>query len=464
MSNFQAELPSTGVASTEPTLFGQPIGLYVLFFTEMWERFSYYGMRALLTLYMVNYLSKPEIGAGVLGFSAIKNFFGNPSAQALSSQIYGNYTALVYLTPFFGGILADRIIGQRKTVVLGGVLMACGHFLMAIESFFFPALLLIILGNGCFKPNVSTQVGGLYPQGDPRRDGAYGIFYVGINLGAFFAPLVCGTLGQTMGWHYGFSAAGIGMVVGLIVYIAGQKYLAPDNLMEMKANQLAGKTEKQPLTRSEWVRIGGLMALCVLNVFFWAVYEQQGNTIALWADKLTDRHIFGTSWEMPSTWFQSVNPFFIFAFTPLLTLFWNQQASSGKETPTVNKMAIGLFFVGLSYTVMFFSAKTLTGTNLTSAWYLIGFFVLLTIGELYVSPVGLSLVTKVAPARIVSMMMGLWFLSVFGGNSLGGNLGTLWEKMPKENFFLLMIAISFATSLAIWAFSSPLKKAMSSQD
>ncbi|MBC7879973.1 MAG: peptide MFS transporter [Anaerolineae bacterium] len=464
MSNFQAELPSTGVPSAEPTLFGQPIGLYVLFFTEMWERFSYYGMRALLTLYMVNYLSKPEIGAGVLGYSAIQNFFGNPSAQALSSQIYGNYTALVYLTPFLGGILADRIIGQRKTVVLGGVLMACGHFLMAIESFFFPALLLIILGNGCFKPNVSTQVGGLYPQGDPRRDGAYGIFYVGINLGAFFAPLVCGTLGQTMGWHYGFSAAGIGMVVGLIVYIAGQKYLAPDNLMEMKANQLAGKTEKQPLTRSEWVRIGGLMALCVLNVFFWAVYEQQGNTIALWADKLTDRHIFGTSWEMPSTWFQSVNPFFIFAFTPFLTLLWNQQASRGKETPTVNKMALGLFFVALSYMVMFFSAKTLTGTNLTSAWYLIGFFVFLTIGELYVSPVGLSLVTKVSPPRIVSMMMGLWFLSVFGGNSLGGNLGTLWEKMPKENFFLLMTGIALATSLAIWAFSSPLKKAMSHQD
>jgi proton-dependent oligopeptide transporter, POT family len=464
MSNIQAELPGAGVPSTEATIFGQPVGLYVLFFTEMWERFSYYGMRALLTLYMVNYLSKPEIGAGVLGYGAIKNLFGNPSVQALSSQIYGTYTALVYLTPFFGGILADRIIGQRKTVVVGGVLMAMGHFLMAVESLFFPALLLIILGNGCFKPNVSTQVGGLYLQGDPRRDGAYGIFYVGINLGAFFAPLVCGTLGQKYGWHYGFSAAGIGMVLGLFVYLGGQKYLAPDNLMEIKAKQQAGTAEKQPLTNSEWIRIGALMALCFLNVFFWAVYEQQGNTIALWADKLTDRHIFGTSWEMPSTWFQSVNPFFIFAFTPFLTLFWNGQASRGKETPTVNKMAIGLFFVALSYIVMFFSAKTLTGDNLTSAWYLIGFFVFLTIGELYVSPVGLSLVTKVAPARIVSMMMGLWFLSVFGGNYLAGYLGTFWETMPKENFFLLMTGIATATSLAIWAFSSPLKKAMSSQD
>ncbi|HET9234505.1 MAG TPA: peptide MFS transporter, partial [Candidatus Eisenbacteria bacterium] len=210
----------------------------------MWERFSYYGMRSLLVLYMVNHLFlKPEVGKEVLGFNAIKgileSMFGPLPAQPLSSQIYGLYTAFVYLTPLFGGMLADRVLGQRRTVILGAVLMAIGHFLMAVESLFFLALMFLILGNGAFKPNISTQVGGLYPEGDSRRDRAFTIFYMGINLGAFFSPIICGTLGQTVGWHYGFGAAGVGMVLGLIVYLSGQKYLAPDNLMKIKAERAA---------------------------------------------------------------------------------------------------------------------------------------------------------------------------------------------------------------------------------
>ena len=215
------------------TWFGHPRGLFFLFLTEMWERFSYYGMRSLLVLYMLDHLFlRPDVGQAVLGFTAIKGgleaMFGPLAAQPLSSQIYGLYTALVYATPFFGGMLADRILGQRKSVILGGLLMAAGHFMMAFEQSFFLALMLLILGNGAFKPNISTQVGSLYAQGDSRRDGAFTIFYMGINLGAFFAPLVCGTLGQKVGWHYGFGAAGVGMVVGLIIYLWGQKHLAPD--------------------------------------------------------------------------------------------------------------------------------------------------------------------------------------------------------------------------------------------
>jgi len=216
----------------EKTFLGHPRGLFVLFFTEMWERFSYYGMRSILVLYMVRHLFiQPDVGARVLGFNALKGFLEaifrtHYDAQPLSSQIYGLYTGLVYFTPFFGGMLADRVLGQRKTVVVGGVLMAIGHFMMASERMFFPALMFLILGNGCFKPNISTQVGLLYPPGDPRRDRAFSIFYVGINLGAFFAPIVCGSLGQSkqFGWHWGFAAAGVGMILGLIIYLLNQKY------------------------------------------------------------------------------------------------------------------------------------------------------------------------------------------------------------------------------------------------
>lgn len=460
MSNYQAEAP-LGTQIGQATIAGHPPGLYILFFTEMWERFSYYGMRALLVLYIVNHLSKPEVAAGVLGFTALRGglegVFGPLSVQALASQIYGLYTAFVFLTPFFGGLLADRVLGQRKTVIIGGTLMAIGHFLMAFESLFFPALLFIIFGNGAFKPNISTQVGLLYPQGDPRRDRAFSIFYVGINLGAFFAPLVCGTLGQVYGWHYGFSAAGIGMVAGLIFYILlGPKYLPSDNLARAKAEH----RENIPLTREEWGRIGALGALFILVIFFWAVYEQQGNTIALWADQNTDRNLFGNGWLFPSSWVQSINPFLIFTLTPVLTTLWARQSRQGKEPDTVTKMAIGCLFLGIGFLFLVGAANNLSPSGQSSVLWLLGFFFFLTVGELHLSPVGLSMVTKVAPAKIVSMMMGAWFLANFAGNYLAGYLGSFWEKMPKGGFFLLMAGIAITAAVAIWSFSRPLKNVM----
>jgi POT family proton-dependent oligopeptide transporter len=443
---------------------GHPKGLYVLFFTEMWERMSYYGMRALLVLYMTSYLFQPEKAKDVLGFNTVKGIleaiFGPLAIQPLSSQIYGLYTGFVYATPILGGILADRILGQRKTVILGGLIMAFGHFLMASERLFFPALLCLVIGNGAFKPNLSTQVGLLYEQGDPRRDRAFNIYYVGINLGAFLAPLICGTLGQKVGWHYGFGAAGVGMLLGLVVYLWGQKHLAPDNLATQKTAKAEGKTaEKQELTSEERGRIIALVVLCAINVVFWAVYEQQGNTMQLWADKQTHwPTIFG--FQIPSTWFQSFNPAMIFTLTPLINILWTKQAREGKEPSSVIKMAYGCSLIGIPFVVMIIAAQAIGPEGKGSLIWPFACTLMLTVGELYLSPVGLSLVTKLAPGRMVSMLMGMWFLSNFFGNYLSGYIGTFWDKWPKERFFLLLTVLGVGAGLAIFGISRWLRRIM----
>jgi proton-dependent oligopeptide transporter, POT family len=444
----------------QKTILGHPSGLFVLFFTEMWERVSYYGMRALLVLYMVNYLI-PRVHSGashVVGFMSLQHgleaVFGPLAVQPLSSQIYGLYTAFVYFTPFFGGMLADRVLGQRKCVVIGGVLMAIGQFLLAVESMFLPGLFFLILGNGCFKPNLATQVGSLYPQGDPRRDRAFTIYYMGVNLGAFIAPLVCGTLGQVYGWSYGFASAGVGMVLGIIFYLWGQRYLAKDELTRARE----AKVEYAPLTGKEWKAIGGLTVLMLLNIVFWGVYEQQGNTMQLFADRNTDWHIFGL--EMPSTWFQAVNPFFIFTLTPLLNMFWTWQSRRGTEPPSVTKMALGCTLLGLSFLPLIYVTSGMQPDQRINFMWLVGGTFFYTIGEIYLSPIGLSLVTKVAPARLVSMLMGMWYFSNFFGNYLTGYLGTFYEKMSKESFFSMIALLAVVAGAAIFALQKPLKNAV----
>jgi POT family proton-dependent oligopeptide transporter len=445
----------------EKTWFGHPRGLFVLFLTEMWERFSYYGMRSLLVLYMVDHLFiNPDVGQRVLGFNALRgaleSAFGHLDAQPLASQVYGLYTGFVYFTPFFGGLLADRVLGQRRTVIIGAVLMAIGHFLMASERLFLPALLFLIAGNGCFKPNISTQVGLLYPEGDPRRDGAFTIFYMGINLGAFFSPLVCGTLGQKVGWHYGFAAAGVGMCVGLLLYLWGQKNLAPDVLAQRRA--AAATTPKQPTTRAEWLRVGALVAVCALVIVFWAVYEQQGNTMQLWADRNTNWTFGGVT--IPSTWYQAFNPAMIFLFSPLLVGLWAKQAKKGHVMSTIMKMAVGCLLLGLSFFVMIAAAHGATEATRRSVLWLVTSTVIITIGELYLSPVGLSFVTKVAPARMVSMLMGVWFLANFFGNYVSGWLGTFYEKMAREQFFLMLAVLGIGAGCVIALVSRPLHKVL----
>ncbi len=463
MSTAAAAVPGSHPTGT---FLGHPKGLFVLFLTEMWERFSYYGMRSLLVLYMVNHLFiQPDVGARVLGFDMVKGmyeslFHTSFAAQPLGSWVYGLYTGFVYFTPFFGGLLADRFLGQRRTVVIGGVLMAIGHFLMASEALFFPALMFLILGNGCFKPNISTQVGLLYPPGDKRRDSAFSIFYVGINLGAFLAPLVCGTLGQKVGWHYGFGAAGVGMVLGLIFYMMNQKHLAPDVLAQRKADVSA---VKEKMTREEWMRVLAICVACFIVAAFWAVYEQQGNTLQLWADANTRWTFFG--WQMPSSWYQSFNPFMIFLFTPLLTSFWAWQAARGQEPSSLTKMAIGCVLLGLGFIIMISAAQGLGSPDeKRSIMWLVSSTMIYTFGELYLSPIGLSFVTKVAPVRIVSMMMGVWFLANFIGNYMTGYLGTFYERIPKTQFFGLMTTIAVVAGLVLFVIGRPLDKIVSKHD
>ena len=374
--------------------------------------------------------------------------------QPFASQIYGLYTGFVYLTPLFGGWLADHLLGQRRTVILGAGLMAVGHFMMAFEPLFLLALLTLILGNGAFKPNISTQVGGLYAQGDHRRDRAYSIFYVGINVGAFLAPLICGTLGEELGWHYGFAAAGVGMTIALAFYLYASPMLPPDEMHKAKAAGL----DKKPLDRNEWRAILALIALFLPTTMFWAAYEQQGNTIALWASDHTDRTIDLIIWhgEIPVTWFQAFNPFMIFTFTPFIIAFWAWQEKRGMEPSTVTKMALGCLGVALSYLIMAGAAWSADGNSATW-WWLFAYFVVITIGELYLSPIGLSLVSKIAPARMISTMMGLWLGTSFIGNFVAGWLGSFWSSMDKMSFFIMIAAVAASAGGVIWSFNRPLK-------
>ena len=453
---MQEQTASTRTPDKE--LFGHPAGLTFLFGTEMWERFSYYGMRALLVLYLVKYLLLPGHAEHVIGLATLKaameSVFGPLETQPFASQIYGTYGALVYLTPIFGGILADKVLGQRRTVIIGAVLMAAGHFMMAFEPLLLFALFALILGNGAFKPNISTQVGGLYAPGDPRRDRAYSIFYVGINVGAFLSPLICGTLGEEAGWHYGFAAAGVGMVLGLLIYLRGLRHLPPDELERASADRAGRK----PLTSTEWRSIGALLALFLPATLFWATYEQQGNTIALWADQYTDRTIDLGVWagEIPVTWFQSFNPFMIFAFTPLIVALWARQARAGSEPSTIMKMAIGCFGVALANLVMFAAASYHGGDVKVSWLWLFLYFAVLTIGELYLSPTSLSLVSKIAPVQVLSLMMGVWLATSFIGNFLSGWLGSFWSSMEKPAFFLMIAGIAALAGASIWIIKLPL--------
>jgi POT family proton-dependent oligopeptide transporter len=341
----------------EPTLFGHPLGLTWLFTTEMAERFSYYGMRAILIYSLVNYLLLHPTVDGVIGYHVVKHalewFFnaGRPLApQPLSSNIYGTYTAFVYMTPFIGGYIADRWIGQRRSVIIGGVIMALGEFTLMTSQTFLLGLLLLIIGNGFFKPNISTQVGNLYKPGDSRIDRAYSIFYVGINVGAFLSPFITGTLGDAYGYQWGYFAAGIGMLIGLAIYLPALQSLPPD-----RAGRIKTQTEiKKPLTGDNWKAIIALFLLVIPGSLFWSVYEQQGNTISLFAQDMTDKRLIPglIDWQIHAAWFQAFNPFMIVAFTPLVVGLWGWQSKRNKEPSVLTKMALGNFMLAGSYVIM----------------------------------------------------------------------------------------------------------------
>jgi POT family proton-dependent oligopeptide transporter len=443
----------------EREILGHPIGLSVLFGTEMWERFSYYGMRTLLVLYLTKYLLLPGHVENVWGYGAIRSFFesfaGPLGVQPLSSLIYGSYTGLIYFTPLPGGWVADRVLGQKRVVVIGILMMALGHFMMAFENLLFPALFLLVVGGGIFKPNTTGQVGSLYAPGDRRRDRAYSLFYVGVNVGAFLAPFVCGTLGEEAGWHYGFGAAGVGMLIALVIYLVGFNTLPEDELTKSRA----AHRERAPLSREDRRAVIALILLCIPLTLYWACYEQQGNTLTLWTADNTDRSIDLLFWrgEIPVTWFQSFNPFMIFAFTPILVGLWTRQAARGTEPSSVIKMTLGCFYLAAANFVMV-AAVMLAGGGKASWLWLLVYIALTTIGEVYLSPISLSLYSKVAPPQILSTMMAVAFIPNFlGGGFLQGWLGSYWSSMNKTDFFLMIAAIAALAGFIVWAFNRQLK-------
>ena len=451
---------STQTPTSRRDLFGHPKGLTVLFATEMWERFSYFGMTSLLVLYLVKYLLLPGQVESVLGYAAIKgaleSVFGKLEPQPLASQIFGFYTGFAYLTPILGGYLADRVLGQRRMAIIGAVLMAVGHFLMAFEALLFVALFCLILGIGAFKPNVSTQVGSLYAPGDTRRLRAYSIYYVGINIGAFLAPLVAGTLGGEVGWHYGFASAGVGMLVSLAIYLAGMRHLPPDELRTRKASAAPIAAGERAGERRAIV---GLILVFAIVTLFWATYDQQGNTLLLWIDDHTERSVDLGFWrgEIPTTWFLALNPLMIFIFTPILIRLWAWQARLGIEMPTIAKLALAFACVALANVLMAGATFGLPSGARASPLWLVGYFVVVTIGELHLAPVGLAMVSRVAPARVLSLMMGIWLAATFPGDVLGGWLGGFWSTMDKRTFFLMIAAIAAAGGAAILALNPLLR-------
>ena len=433
-------------------ILGHPKGLAFLFAAEMWERFSYYGMRALLVLYMVDYLLSPERMSAAIGLEALRRMLevvsGPLAAQPFASQIYGLYTGLVYLTPILGGLVADRWLGRARTIALGAAMMAAGHFMMADERLFLVALLLIAFGCGAFKPNISTQVGELYAPDDARRDRAYSIFYVGINVGAFFAPLVCGSLGEKLGWHYGFGAAGAGMAIGLATYLLARPVLPPD-LPMARVSLAPGET------RRALVAIG---LLFLPSALFWAAFEQQGNTIALWVDGATDRSVYILGWrtEIPVTWFQAFNPLMIFLFTPPLVAFWAWLARHGREPSTARKLSLGCLGVAVSFGVMVFAASGAGEGKVNWLWLLL-YFAIITLSELHFSPIALSLVSRLAPSGARSALMGVWFTSMFLGNLLAGWLGAFWSSMSPMHFFGMMAGLGVLAAAIVELAQRPLR-------
>ena len=394
------------------------------------------------------------VGLAALQERCWKSCSARSAPQPLASQIYGLYTGLVYLTPIFGGMLADRVLGQRRTVILGAALMAIGHFMMAFEPLFLFALAVLILGNGAFKPNISTQVGALYAPGDRRRDRAFSIFYVGINLGAFLAPLVCGTLGEELGWHYGFAAAGVGMTARPRRSISSPRR----RCRRTPCASARARGDSRSIAR-RLARDRRAARCCSLPVsLFWATYEQQGNTIALWADDYTDRRICVLAREIPVTWFQAFNPFMIFAFTPFIVALWRRQGAAR----AVDRGQDGDRLLAQRRVAYLMHGRRRAGSPAAARRAGSGCSPIsscITVGELYLSPTSLSLVTKVAPARVLSMMMGVWLATSFVGGFLAGYLGTFWSSMSKPAFFLMLAVIAAARRPGHRLLSRPLRAA-----
>ena len=446
---------TTLAAKPDTGFFGHPRGLSTLFFTEMWERFSYYGMRAFLILYMV----APATSGG-LGFSDVD-----------AASIYGTYTGSAWGASIVGGLVADRWLGQYRSVLIGGIIIALGHLTLAFPPlpFFYSGLALIVVGTGLLKPNVSTLVGSLYEQADARRDAGFSIFYMGINLGAFIGPLIAGYIAQRVDWHLGFSCAAFGMALGLTQYVLGKKRIQPalDRLAAqpqstMKPSATGAATGSTPsaigFTTDEWKRIGAIVIFFIVAILFWGAYEQQGSTLNLFADRYTRLDLFGVSF--PSSWFQSVPAIFVIIFAPIFAWLWVRLGPREPSVPA--KLALGLLFMGLAFLVLVPAgsmAQADQGVRVSPMW-LVAAYMIAEFGELCLSPVGLSAVTKVAPQRIVGMMMGVWFLSNAFGNKVAGWAAGFFSTTPLETLFSVVTAVLLAAAVVMFVLVKPLRRLM----
>jgi POT family proton-dependent oligopeptide transporter len=435
--------------------FGHPRGLSTLFFTEMWERFSYYGMRAFLILYMT-----APAAAGGLGF-------GDGDA----ASIYGTYTGSVWGASILGGLAADRFLGQYRSVLIGGIIITLGHFALAFKAlpFFYSGLALIVVGTGLLKPNVSTLVGSLYESSDTRRDAGFSLFYMGINLGALLGPLIAGWLAQRVDWHIGFASAGVGMTLGLTQYVVGRNRLRPaldrlsakprlDSEVAASARVQGTASSSFGFSAAEWKRMGAIVIFFLIAVLFWGAYEQAGSTLNLFADRYTRLDLLGVSF--PSSWFQSVQPIFVILLAPAFAWLWIRL---GRREPSVPaKFAFGVFFMGLAFLVLTpAGAAAQSGVGIrVSPWWLIASYAISELGELCLSPVGLSVVTKLAPVRIVGVMMGVWFLSNAFGNKLAGWAAGFFSTMPLGQLFGVVAAVLLVASVVMAILVKPVRGLM----
>ena len=440
--------------------FGHPRGLSTLFFTEMWERFSYYGMRAFLILYMVH----------VLGFD-----------DRHAGSVYGTYTGSVWAATIFGGIIADRWLGQYKSVLIGGIIIALGHFTLAFHPlpFFYAGLALIVIGTGLLKPNVSGIVGSLYETNDARRDAGFSIFYMGINLGAAIGPFIAGYLAQEVDWHLGFACAGVGMTLGLIQYVRGRRYLQPaiDRLERQRreaaetaaaaklqrATGAPGTAPMEPVfwgfTRVEWKRLAAMGVFFVFAAVFWGAYEQAGSTLNLFGDRYTRTVILGFSF--PSSWFVSVQAIFVILLAPVFAWFWMWLKDREPSTPA--KFAAGLFFIGMSFVLLLIPAYKLQASPeiRVAPFWLIGCYFIQELGEMSLSPVGLSVFTKLSPVKIVGFMLGVWFLADAVGNKAAGYAAGFISSAPLPELFGVIAATCLGASLVATLMIKPVRGLMS---
>ncbi|MGH8262530.1 MAG: peptide MFS transporter [Steroidobacteraceae bacterium] len=425
-------------------ILGHPRGLVVLAGTELWERISFHGMQALLVLYMVGQLLLPGHVEHIVGFARfreiVESVTGPLSPQALASQIFGLYVGLIYLTPIFGGLLGDRLLGRRRTVALGALLMTAGHFCMAFEQPFLLALLLLILGAGCLRGNLISQVGNLYAKDDHRRAAAFQIYYIMLNTGAFVAPLITGTLAQEYGWHYGFGFAGLGMLAGLVIYLTGQRHVPADRPrgVAVVRTRLAAIERRVVL----W-----LILMLPLLTLFWIAQSQVWNTYNLWVRDHVDLMIAG--WKMPVPWLQAVDSLAVIVMVPPVLLLWRWQAGRSSEPDDFGKLGIGclIFAAGMAWLAA--SGTIINGAGRVPLPWALAFHILSNVGYIYFAPIAIALFARSAPATVNSMMVGVYYLSMFAGSIISGRLGGLYEKLPAARFWLLHAAIVATGGLLI---------------